>query len=156
NPNMCHALTIDTFEVLAHYRITTAITRASARLCVLMDNPLPFGFFTRDEVRHHESILSQALLDAGLRGGFAAARLLAERHVACGVACERCTCGDLREMALGAGASEGTTRIFAALDKLRNNDPGKTLEIVDGIIGPANANNAAVTFNPNDYAADQK
>ena len=152
---MCHALAIDTFEILAHYNVTTAITRAGARLCVLIDNPLPFEFFSREEVRHYETILSQGLLDPALQGGFAAARTLEERHMACGVACERCTCGDIKKMALGAGVPDAIARIFAAVDKLRDYNPGQTLFWVDAIIGPSNANSNAVVFDPNNYAADK-
>ena len=155
NPNTCHALAIDTFEVLAHYKITTTIIRSGARLCVLIENPLQFGFFTRDVVREHETILSQILLDPNLRGGFAAARLLAEREVACAVACQRCICGDPRAILLGSGVSDAITRANAAAQKLKDNSPVVTLSWVDAIIGPHGTDSNAVVFDPHNYEVDK-
>jgi len=40
NPNMCHTLHFDYFEVLENYKVTTASDAAKAKLCVIMDIPI--------------------------------------------------------------------------------------------------------------------
>jgi hypothetical protein len=42
NPNMCHALNLDYFEILANYTVRTEFDAAGVRLCVLLPNPVDF------------------------------------------------------------------------------------------------------------------
>jgi hypothetical protein len=41
NPNLCHTLTLQYYEVLAHYEIITEFNKDDARLCLMDDNPIP-------------------------------------------------------------------------------------------------------------------
>jgi len=91
NPNMCHTLNLDYFEVLANYAIKTAFAPAESGLCVLVDNPVTVHF-DRWALRVYEQSLSRFLLDRKLEGGFAAARMLEAREQACGVLCSQCYC----------------------------------------------------------------
>jgi hypothetical protein len=77
NPNMCHALTLNYFETLAHYTISTELDRSAARLCVLVDSPYKSPFaFTKANVRVYEGVLRRVLLQPELASGFAAAHKL--------------------------------------------------------------------------------
>nr|WP_221377512.1 hypothetical protein [Actinoplanes polyasparticus] len=77
NPNVCHTLTLNFHEVLAHYEIDVVFNRAAVRLVVLVPNPEPTRRFDGLTVRAHEATLRAGLLDAGLVEGFEACRLLA-------------------------------------------------------------------------------
>jgi hypothetical protein len=77
NPNMCHTLNLDYYEVLAHYEIETTFLPNDARLCAFVGNPLSTEKFTPEFVRRNETALSDALLDGALREGFEACRTLA-------------------------------------------------------------------------------
>jgi hypothetical protein len=76
NPNMCHTLNLDYYEVLAHYEIKTTFLPEDARLCAFIRNPLSTEKFTAELVRRNETALSDALLDGALREGFQACRML--------------------------------------------------------------------------------
>jgi hypothetical protein len=76
NPNMCHTLNLDYYEVLAHYEIETVFLPEDARLCAFIRNPLSTEKFTAELVRRNETALSDALLDGALREGFPACRVL--------------------------------------------------------------------------------
>jgi len=76
NPNVCHTLNLDYFEVLAHYEIATRFLQDDARLCAMIANPVVVVEFTREVVRVNETPLSDALLDGALRDGFVACRTL--------------------------------------------------------------------------------
>jgi hypothetical protein len=77
NPNMCHSLTLNYFETLAHYYISTKLERLGARLCVLVRNPYGTRFeFTQQNIRIYEGVLRRVLLQPELAGGFAAAHKL--------------------------------------------------------------------------------
>jgi hypothetical protein len=76
NPNLCHTLTLNYFEVLAHYEIVTEFNREDARLCVLDANPVQAEDFTYRNIRYYESILRRVLLVPELAHGFEAARKL--------------------------------------------------------------------------------
>lgn len=76
NPNLCHTLTLNYHEVLAHYEIETSFNRDEARLCVLDPNPVQAVDFTYENIRYYESVLRQVLLVPGLSPGFDAARKL--------------------------------------------------------------------------------
>lgn len=91
NPNMCHALSLDYFEILANYAVRTEFDAVGARLCVLLENPVDFRV-DRTLLRVHEDTLRPALLAPSHRGGFDAARLLAARERACAAACHQCDC----------------------------------------------------------------
>jgi hypothetical protein len=77
NPNMCHTLNLDYYEVLAHYAIETAFLPENACLCAFVPNPLSADKVSSEYVRRNETALSDALLDAALREGFEAIRCLA-------------------------------------------------------------------------------
>ncbi|GAA1432204.1 hypothetical protein GCM10009616_21130 [Microlunatus lacustris] len=77
NPNRWHTLTLDYYEQLAHYTITTAFVPAKVKTVVMVPNPLRGVVFDNLTVRTNETALRQALLTPDLGGGFAAARLLA-------------------------------------------------------------------------------
>lgn len=81
NPNRWHTLTLDYYEQLAHYTITTAFVPAKVKIVVMVPNPLRGVVFDNLTVRTNETALRQALLTPDLSGGFAGARLLASyRH----------------------------------------------------------------------------
>jgi hypothetical protein len=75
NPNMCHTLNLDYYEVLAHYAIETSFLPNDSRLCAFVPNPISTEL-TEAVVRRNETALSDALLEAILRGGFEAIRFL--------------------------------------------------------------------------------
>jgi hypothetical protein len=75
NENLCHTLTIDYFETLAHYEITTAFRPERLRIVALVPNPSWIGKYTREMVRRNEGALRRAILDGSLNPGFDACRL---------------------------------------------------------------------------------
>jgi Protein of unknown function (DUF4056) len=66
NHNHCHALTIEYYEVLRHYRLETAFTMRRKAILVPF---APFDFDWRTALRFRES-LTPNLLDASLAGAF--------------------------------------------------------------------------------------
>lgn len=92
NPNQCRTLNIDHFEVLANYRVTTALQPDQARLCVLIDNPMRLQA-SRLFVLANEGVLRRVLLSSVYAPGFEAARLLATWERRCEVKCAApCPC----------------------------------------------------------------
>ncbi|MEV4864588.1 hypothetical protein [Streptomyces ossamyceticus] len=77
NPNRCHTLTLDYYEQLAHYVVTTKFLPDRVKVVVMVDNPLRATVFDNLTVRTNETALRQALLNAELGDAFAACRLLA-------------------------------------------------------------------------------
>ncbi|WP_130447940.1 hypothetical protein [Kribbella rubisoli] len=77
NYNDCRTMTLDYFEQLAHYTITTKFEKERLRVVVMIDNPLRTTPFTNLTLRTNETALRQSLLNPELGDGFAAARLLA-------------------------------------------------------------------------------
>jgi hypothetical protein len=77
NHNDCRTMTLDYFEQLAHYTITTKFEAERLRVVVMIDNPLRTTPFTNMTLRTNETALRQSLLNPELGDGFAAARLLA-------------------------------------------------------------------------------
>lgn len=77
NPNMCHTLNLDYYEVLAHYTIETSFLAGDARLCAFVPNPLSATALSEEIVRRNETALGDALLDGALREGFDSVRYLA-------------------------------------------------------------------------------
>lgn len=76
NPNLCHTLNLDYYEILAHYDITTAFLSEDTKLCAMVQNPISVPVFTDEIVRGNETALRDALLDRALVEGFDAIRLL--------------------------------------------------------------------------------
>lgn len=66
NHNHCHALTIQYYEVLRHYRLSTVF--AGRRRAVLI--PFSLFRFTADIALRFQTVLEQVLLDASLAGCF--------------------------------------------------------------------------------------
>ncbi|WP_410790563.1 hypothetical protein [Kribbella sp. C-35] len=77
NHNDCRTMTLDYFEQLAHYTITTKFEKERLRVVVMIDNPLRTTPFTNLTLRTNETALRQSLLNPELGDGFTAARLLA-------------------------------------------------------------------------------
>ncbi|MBW6440119.1 hypothetical protein KZ829_40985 [Actinoplanes hulinensis] len=75
NPNLCHTLNLDYYEVLAHYAIETTFLPEDSRLCAFVPNPISTEL-TEAVVRRNETALSDALLEGSLRAGFEAIRYL--------------------------------------------------------------------------------
>lgn len=75
NPNLCHTLNLDYYEVLAHYAIETSFLPNDSRLCAFVPNPISTEL-TEPVVRRNETALSDALLEGALRSGFEALRFL--------------------------------------------------------------------------------
>ena len=84
NPNLCHALNLDCFEVLGTYAVQTQLMKDQVRLCVLAPNPIS-GQFSRQFVITHEAALRAALLSPIYAKGFDAAKLLAAADRFCEV-----------------------------------------------------------------------
>ena len=89
NPNMCHTLNIDHFEILANYRVTTTLLLDQVRLCVLVQIPVADAAMqvSREFLLSHEGALRRALLSPVYAKGFDAARLLATWQRLCEVKC---------------------------------------------------------------------
>ena len=112
NANMCHALNLDYFEVVANYSITVRFAEEDAALCVLVDMPdeiLRIPLSDAATCRVHEQALRAALLDRGLAPGFDAARFLAAREEAKRLICEKVCCPiAAAPPAAGSGAGSPT------------------------------------------------
>jgi hypothetical protein len=78
NPNLCHTLNLDYYEVLAHYDVTTSFMAEETKLCAMVQNPItiPPPGFKEEIVLVNETALRDALLDRALADGFEAIRLL--------------------------------------------------------------------------------
>ncbi len=83
NPNLCHTLTLNYYEVLAHYDIVTELLVDDARLCIFDKNPLPLDSFNYKNVRYYESVLRRVLLVPALANGFDAAHKLVAQESLC-------------------------------------------------------------------------
>ena len=92
NANMCRTLSLDFFEVLSTYQVTTTLMRDQVRLCVAVPGILS------DEIDRRflltwEGVLSAGLLSSKHIGGFKAARTLAAADELCARSCNpACTC----------------------------------------------------------------
>jgi hypothetical protein len=82
NPNLCHTLNLDYFEVTSHYDITTSMDKDAVRFCAMIPNPIAQEIFAPAFVRRNEAALRDAILDRSLVSGFDALRLLRAREVA--------------------------------------------------------------------------
>jgi hypothetical protein len=84
NPNLCHTLQLNYYEVLANYDIEITFSRAEARLCVLIDNEeLGLQEFDYTNIRYFESVLKRVLLVPSLESGFEAAHRLYAQDQLC-------------------------------------------------------------------------
>ncbi|MDQ0078565.1 hypothetical protein [Arthrobacter oryzae] len=81
NPNMCHTLNLDYFEILTHYKIRTEFNEDAMRFCAMIPNPVAEHAFSEQFIRQHEAALRDALLDRGLSPGFEAIRFLRAREI---------------------------------------------------------------------------
>jgi hypothetical protein len=77
NNNFVRTLTLDYYQMMAHYDVETVIDRAGARLCLLVDSPLPVRI-NRQFLLTHERVLRSVLIDADLLPAFEAVRALAD------------------------------------------------------------------------------
>ena len=82
NPNLCHTLNLDYFEITTHYDITTSFNEDAMRFCAMIRNPVAREAFPPAYIRQNEGPLRDALLDRSLAAGFDALRLLRAREVA--------------------------------------------------------------------------
>jgi hypothetical protein len=128
NPNMCHTLNLDYFELLASYEIKTGFLPAEAGLCVLIDNPIKEQF-DRFALRVHEQPLRRALLQRELAPGFDAARTLSARERACQVACDRCICVGGGEPAPSGDLPESVTSWLSLIGAIMAGIESATLDI---------------------------
>ncbi len=78
NPNNSRTLTLNYFEVLETYKVTTSL-KDTKKLCILVDNP-DFGAFDVDMIMAYEDRLQKALLSQLYIGGFEAAKKLAAQR----------------------------------------------------------------------------
>jgi len=85
NPNLCHTLLLNYYEVLTHYDIVTEFNKDDACLCVLIPIRSRLGAerFTYQTVRYYESVLRRVLLVPALADGFDAARKLFAQDQLC-------------------------------------------------------------------------
>ncbi|MFC7044815.1 hypothetical protein ACFQH6_04720 [Halobacteriaceae archaeon GCM10025711] len=92
NPNTCHTLTLDYFEVLEHYDVTTELDLDGVRLGVTVPN-LIADRIDRQFLLNYEGVLQQSLLSESHRPGFDAARKLETRDRLCRLQCmDSCEC----------------------------------------------------------------
>jgi hypothetical protein len=94
NPNMCHALDLDYFEVVAGYDVTTALDVPAARLCVLTTQFLPGEIDDLDFMLSSEDALRESLLAPSLYAqAFDALHTLLAWKAICDVKCgTHCPC----------------------------------------------------------------
>ena len=98
NPNLCHTLNLDYYEVLAHYAIETAFLPNDSRLCAFVPNPISTEL-SPPVVRRNEMALSDALLEGSLRAGFEALRFLeAYRLATVEQACRRAAAANVAKV----------------------------------------------------------
>lgn len=75
NPNQCHTITYDFFEILAHYDVELDFVPERLRLVATVPNPVRYEDFSPLVVRTHETALMRALIEPSLADGFAALRM---------------------------------------------------------------------------------
>jgi hypothetical protein len=108
NANMCRTLTLNYFEVLAHYTVTTAFTQDEAQVCFFVPFPpsLRYKTFSETDLRVHERALRGALLDLELADGFQAARSAYARRWAMQHVCDAPTCHQEHDSTNGSGGED--------------------------------------------------
>jgi hypothetical protein len=82
NPNLCHTLNLDYFEILTHYLVQTEFNEPGMRFCAMIPNPVAERAFAPSFIRQHESPLRDALVDRSLSSGFESIRFLRAREIA--------------------------------------------------------------------------
>lgn len=107
NPNMTRTLTLDYFEVLSHYIITTAFDKLNAQVCIFVPFPIWLRSYTfvEEDLRTHERDLRMALINPELAAGFEAARLLYSRNWAMLHVCDAPPCDHAGTLAGGGGGT---------------------------------------------------
>lgn len=94
NPNLCHTLLLNYYEILAHYDIEIAFSEPEARLCVLVPTSgIAVPEFTYTNVRYYQSVLERVLLVPALAAGFDAAHRLAAQDKLCEARTRLALCG---------------------------------------------------------------
>jgi hypothetical protein len=94
NPNLCHTLLLNYYEILAHHDIETAFSETEARLCVLVPTAgIAVHEFTYTNVRYDQSVLERVLLVPALAAGFGAAHRLVAQDKLCGARKRLALCG---------------------------------------------------------------
>lgn len=83
NPNLCHTLNLEFFDIIASYLVTTSSDLKKSSICVALPNPVVFDPTNRIELRKWEYILRPSLLAPELEEGFDAVRLLAAHSKLC-------------------------------------------------------------------------
>lgn len=116
NPNLCHALNLDCFEVLGTYSVQTQLVKDQVRLCALAPNPIS-GQFSRQFVITHEAALRAALLSPVYAKGFDAAKLLAAADRFCDVKRLTACLDDQHSGAPAAGSSPAVDRARGQVEK---------------------------------------
>ncbi|MEQ1711962.1 MAG: hypothetical protein ABL908_11250, partial [Hyphomicrobium sp.] len=103
NPNMCHTLSLDYYEVMVTYRVETQPNPDGAFFCLLMRNPfadplsaLHLPRFNREHLRVYSGQLRNSLTAPDLAAGFEAARYLEARERSKLIACDRYVCPQAR------------------------------------------------------------
>jgi hypothetical protein len=82
NPNLCHTLNLDYFEILTHYLVTTEFNEPGMRFCAMIINPVAEQTFAYPFIRQHQGALRDALIDRSLAPGFEAIQFLRAREIA--------------------------------------------------------------------------
>ena len=94
NPNLCHTLKLNYYEVLAHYDVEISFKAPEARLCVLVPTAgLVDDKFTYTNVRYYQSVLERVLLIPALAPGFEAAHRLVAQDKMCEARARLAMCG---------------------------------------------------------------
>jgi hypothetical protein len=108
NVNMCRTLTLDYFEVLSRYTVTTAFDQENAQICVFVPFPiwLRTYSFSEDDLRINERALRIVLIDSQLADGFQAARTVFARRWAMQHVCDVPACP--HHSVGGGGSSQAT------------------------------------------------
>jgi hypothetical protein len=139
NVNLCHTLSFNYYEVLAHYDIVTEFAKENARLCVLVKNPTPINEFTQTNVRYFDSVLRSVLLVPALASGLDAAKKLEAQEQLCEAQHRNKMCAPLgtptddTNAALAAQAG----RVIAAFKTLNDVDnPGAPLAYAIPVLLP--------------------
>jgi len=126
NPNMCHTLNLDYFEILNAYEVTTALKKDQVRLCVLVPNLIK-DEIDRNFILNYMEVLKRSFLYNKDHRGFAAARKLAAWENLCLVKCkEPCPCdqtvpvNDRSGPLPHPGNRTVVTRLLRSASRLRN------------------------------------
>ena len=114
NPNLCHTLKFNYYEVLSQYDVEISFKTAEARLCVLVPTAgLVEDAFTYTNVRYYQSVLERVLLVPALAPGFDAARRLVAQDKLCEARARLAMCDAAKD--LHDTSQEDEAKILAQL-----------------------------------------